>query len=312
MIDNTYTLKEIIGYGGSSRVFSATDTSNNNFAIKAIRKDKGYQSEMEAMMVLREYLVMEHVGEHPNIVKHYSCNPEGQLTHQEQDQKVCYNVVELCKNGSLATIIKKTGAIDETVARFMFAQLSHAVLHLHSMNFAHLDIKLENTLLDDFFNVKLGDFGSGVSLVKTKGMTGNKVGTPLYMPPEVANLESGKVFDGKAADIYSLGVTLCLMLLGEIPTEFSKSNDGSTVCSSNFSDDQVMDVEEELRLMDYLSLDSKHLLEMMMNEDPSKRPTIQQVLAHSWTSAPQPSGVEAQVYQEMSARTQALSEPSQF
>ena len=79
MIDNTYTFQEIIGYGGSSKVFSAVDSNNNMYAIKAIRKDKGYESELEQMIVLREYFVMDHVGEHPNIIKHYLCNPEGIL-----------------------------------------------------------------------------------------------------------------------------------------------------------------------------------------------------------------------------------------
>lgn len=310
MIDNTYSLQEIIGYGGSSRVFAATDNSNNKYAIKAIRKDKGYESEMESMMVLREYLVMEHVGTHPNIIRHFSCNPEGQLAHNGQEQSVCYNVMEYCKNGSLATIIKKSGALDETVARFIFVQLSHAVLHLHEKNFAHLDIKLENTLLDEYFNTKLGDFGSGVSLVKTKGKTANRVGTPMYMAPEVQNLKKGEVYDGKAADIYSLGVTLSLMLLGEVPFQTSKkSNDSSTVCSSNLSDEeQDMDFEDEFNCSDYFHLPIK----MMMNEDPQKRPTIEEVLAHPWTSQPFPEGIESEVYSEMHARVQQLSQPFEF
>lgn len=67
MIDDTYTLQEIIGFGGSSKVFSVTDENMNKFALKAIRKDKGYEANVQSMMVLREYLVMEHVGEHPNV-----------------------------------------------------------------------------------------------------------------------------------------------------------------------------------------------------------------------------------------------------
>lgn len=116
--------------------------------------------------------------------------------------------MEYCENGSLSTIIKKTGAIEENIARFIFAQMSSALEFLHSKNFCHLDIKLENTLLDNFFNVKLADFGSGVSLLKTQGHTNHKVGTPLYMAPEVKDLSKGETFDGLKADIYSLGVTL--------------------------------------------------------------------------------------------------------
>lgn len=79
-------------------------------------------------------------------------------------QPICYNAIEYWENGSLSSIINLTGAINETIARFIFCQIASAVQHLHSQNFAHLDIKLENVLLDEWFNIKLSDFGSGVSL----------------------------------------------------------------------------------------------------------------------------------------------------
>lgn len=308
MIDNTYTFQEIIGYGGSSRVFSATDNNMNKYAIKAIRKDKGYESEMESMMVLREYLVMEHIGEHPNIIKHFSCNPEGVLNLDNQCQSIGYNVMEYCENGTLASIIKNTGALEESIARFIFTQLSYAVQFLHEQNFCHLDIKLENTLLDGFFNVKLGDFGSGVSLVKTKGRTTHRVGTPLYMPTEIKSLKKGETYDGLKADIYSLGVTLCLMLLGEIPKEFHGENSSSTVGSSEMTDDEPMEDFESKKQytgLDYLSCAGKDLLSMMMHEDPLQRPSIHQILAHEWLNCESLEGLQFEVYEEMQARVKS-------
>lgn len=217
-------------------MFSAVDNQANMYAIKAIRKDKGYEAELEAMMVLREYLVMEHLGEHPNIIKHHSCNPEGVLELGNQRQQICYNIMEHCENGSLARVVRGTGAIEENITRFMFLQLAHAVKFLHDKQFAHLDIKLENILLDKHFNIKLSDFGSGVSLVKTHNYTTHKVGTLLYMAPEVKDLPKGDSFNGLRADIYSLGVTLCLMLLGELPDSSLLQRDGSTVGSGEISD----------------------------------------------------------------------------
>lgn len=41
----------------------------------------------------------------------------------------------------------------------MFLQLSDAVRYMHNKNFSHLDIKLENILLDKYFNIKLADMG---------------------------------------------------------------------------------------------------------------------------------------------------------
>lgn len=309
MIDDTYTLQEIIGFGGSSKVFSATDENMNKFAIKAIRKDKGYEANTESMMVLREYLVMEHIGEHPNVWKHFSCNPEGTLQHGGELQTISYNVMEFCENGSLSTIIKRTGAIEENIARFIFLQMSSAIEFLHSQNFCHLDIKLENTLLDEFFNAKLADFGSGVSLLKTAGQTNHKVGTPLYMAPEVRDLSQNETFDGLKADIYSLGVTLWIMLLGEFPKQFTKENASSTIGSSDATDDEIMscaDEEDQYIKENYLSSEWNELLSWMLQADPLKRPSIQEILSHPWISQHSYEGIQSEVYSEMKARIDSI------
>jgi len=315
MIDDTYTFQEIIGFGGSSKVFSVTDDKSDKYAIKAIRKDKGYQSEMESMMVLREYLVMEHIGEHPHIIKHISCNPEGSLQLDGNYQDICYNVMEYCENGSLSTFWKKR-AFDEWIARFIFTQLASAVHYLHSKNFAHLDLKLENTLLDQHFNVKLADFGSGVSLIKTKGKTDHRVGTPLYMAPEIKDLQKGETFEGLPADIYSLGVTLCLMLLGEIPDSLTSQNVGSsTIGSSEMTDDEQMeDIESKRNFSkeDCLSPEWRDLLSWMMQKDPQKRPTIDQILTHDWISSESFEGLQYEVYSEMQLRKEQINNTIRF
>ena len=307
MIDNTFTFQEIIGLGGSSRVFSAVDYNNSTYAIKAIRSDKGYESEYQKMIVLREYLVMDHIGEHPNIIKHFSCNPEGRLTHNGMTQDISYSVMEFCENGSLSSIIKRTGGIDESVSRFMFTQLCSAVKFLHDKQFAHLDIKLDNLLLDKYFNIKLADFGSGVSLLKTFGQTDHKVGTPIYMAPEIKHLQSNQSYDGCKADIYSLGVTLCIMLLGGFH-DFNKFNEGSTVGSNEITDSDSMDIDEdpENQFWKYLSKSSKELLVQMLHEDPQQRPDIDQILSCEWMNSEDIDGLQNVVYCEMKARMDSL------
>lgn len=198
----------------------------------------------------------------------------------------------------------------------MFIQLCHAIKFLHDKDFSHLDIKLENTLLDKYFNVKLGDFGSGVSLVKTHGYTTQKVGTPLYMAPEVKELASGDVYEGLKADIYSLGVTLCLMLLGELPDSSVLQNERSTVGSFEYnemesSDETFSDKNQcsSYNKLDFLSNSSKDLLAQMMSEDPSKRPNIDEVMSHEWITSTGIEGLQEDVYFEMKARMEAITAP---
>jgi len=189
----------------------------------------------------------------------------------------------------------------------MFMQLSSAVKYLHDKKFAHLDIKLENLLLDEYFNIKLADFGSGVSVLKTKGLTSHKVGTPLYMPPEIKHLQNGNTFDGLKADIYSLGVTLCLLLLGELP-DLKGIGDESTVGSSELTDCDEIDVDmtnqKQSQKWKFLSTNAKDLLVKMMHENPEKRPSIDEVLAHEWFTSEQIDGLQEYVFMEMKARSE--------
>jgi len=62
--------------------------------------------------------------------------------------------------------------------------MAYAVDFIHSKKYAHLDIKLNNIMVDEFFNIKIGDFGSVLKLDK-KGTTRKKRGTQNYMAPEL-------------------------------------------------------------------------------------------------------------------------------
>jgi serine/threonine protein kinase len=160
MLDNQFELMKQIGKGGSSQVFSARDFHGNKFAIKIIRKDKCYSKEKAEHFILRESIVYDKVGHHDNIVQSYICSIDGILEFEGNETSVMYHVLELCPNGTLASIIRSTGPLEETIAKFQFHQLVSSVLHLHRNAFAHLDIKLDNILLDEFYNLKLADLGT--------------------------------------------------------------------------------------------------------------------------------------------------------
>lgn len=71
-----------------------------------------------------------------------------------------YNALEYAQNGAFSTYIRQTGPLEESLARMFAFQICSAIAHMHSLGLAHLDIKLENILLDEFFNVKVADLGS--------------------------------------------------------------------------------------------------------------------------------------------------------
>ncbi len=84
---------------------------------------------------------------------------------------------------------------------------------LHGRGYVHLDIKHDNILLDKDLNPKLADLGFTLK-VPDDGLIRNYSKTMEYAAPEVKNEIP---FDGKKADIYSLGVVFYSMILGGYP-----------------------------------------------------------------------------------------------
>jgi len=194
-IDNRYVLEKFLGQGGSSKVYLARDEGNNKVAIKILRKDKKYGYKRGSTMIQKEH-----------ILNSYYTNPDGIFKSGSKQEDVLYNVLEVAENGPISKIVRITGTIEETLVRFMFAQLANALHFMHSKLLAHLDLKLENILLDKFFNIKLADFGVAHQLKEGSNLCGYRRGTVQYMAPEISNLQKEENYDALKADIYSLGV----------------------------------------------------------------------------------------------------------
>ena len=94
--------------------------------------------------------------------------------------------------------------------------------HMHNVGkVAHLDMKLENILLDEDFNIKLCDFGFSDS-VDTKIY--RKKGTLNYMPPEIiTNFKFG--YFGTQADIFACGAILFILIFGVPAFNYATKDD---------------------------------------------------------------------------------------
>ena len=100
-------------------------------------------------------------------------------------------------------------------------QLVDILIHMNDIKkIAHLDIKSANLLLDEKLDLKITDFGCAAynQIDKLNEYTG----TRPYMAPEIIE---GEIFDGRKADVFSLGVLLFQIVVGRFPFSSAKDTD---------------------------------------------------------------------------------------
>ena len=136
-----------------------------------------------------------------------------------------YAILEYCPGGSLQRHLQKLtskprdaagncAAISEADCAHMGAQINAALLHLHSLDVAHRDLKPGNVLFAGDRWLKLCDFGFAK---RCKGQRLHTIcGTPLYMAPELTQDQSKKGYRGHPVDMWAFGALLYEMLHNKI------------------------------------------------------------------------------------------------
>jgi len=126
-------------------------------------------------------------------------------------------------------IDRGANAMPEEVARGFLRQLLAGVKHCHDNGIAHRDLKLENVLLTKEGVVKVIDFGLSHQYKATSDGTYDRsvpltdtCGSKSYAAPEVL---AARGYDGYAADMWSIGVSLFAMLSGFFPLDEATPKD---------------------------------------------------------------------------------------
>ncbi|OIW19557.1 hypothetical protein TanjilG_07012 [Lupinus angustifolius] len=154
--------------------------------------------------IKREISIMK-IVRHPNVVR---------LHEVLASQSKIYIILEFVMGGELYDKIVQLGKVSENESRRYFQQLIDAVAHCHRKGVYHRDLKPENLLLDDYGNLKISDFGLSALTKKGVDLLHTTCGTPNYVAPEVL---SNLGYDGAAADVWSCGVILYVLMAGYLP-----------------------------------------------------------------------------------------------
>lgn len=199
-----YQLLRLLGKGGFATVYLANDSVlDQQVAIKILKLGMTSKSDQERF--LREARIGARLR-HPHIAQVYDIvlAPDG-----------LQMIMEFCPGGTLADLIKAKGALKPQRAIQIARQVGQALAHAHQHQFIHRDVKPANVFFMNDGAVKLGDFGIAASVASHEyTQTGMIIGTPIYMAPEQSS--DSRDVDPRA-DIYSLGLTLYVMLTGHSP-----------------------------------------------------------------------------------------------
>mgnify|MGYP002623691664 CR=1 FL=1 len=223
---------------------------------------------------------------HPNIIKIHKSVASKKIFTNGTEKMASYLLMEYASNGDFVDIIDsgKISFSDEKLIRTYFHQLISALEYMHSKGMAHLDLKLDNMLLDEHYQLKIADFDA--SFVEGDERILGR-GTVNFRAPELIKTEKFKT--PYACDIYSAAVILFALRLGSLPYLENMDLKGYKLDMLLKLDDSVYFWEAHKMIRGApLGLDEnfKALFISMIENDPEKRATFSDIKKNKWYQGP--------------------------
>ncbi|ESR52907.1 calcium-dependent protein kinase 10 [Citrus sinensis] len=262
-ITDKYILGRELGRGEFGITYLCTDReTKEDLACKSISKRK-LRTAIDVEDVRREVMIMSTLPHHPNVIK---------LRATYEDAENVHLVMELCEGGELFDRIVARGHYSERAAAGVARTIMEVVRMCHENGVMHRDLKPENFLFankKENSPLKAIDFGLSV-FFKSGEKFSEIVGSPYYMAPEVLKRNYGP-----EVDVWSAGVILYILLCG-VPPFWAETEQGVALAILR----GVIDFKREP--WPQISESAKSLVRQMLESDPKKRLTAQQVLEHPW------------------------------
>ena len=247
--------KDFLGKGEFAKVYKLKDMSTGEVvAGKIVAKQKSDKTKKRQRDKIAQEISLHRTLSNQYIVKLFSFF---------QDQHFVYLILELCRHRSLMELHKSRKAITEPETRYYMNQILIGVKYLHDNKIVHRDLKLGNIFLNDNMEIKLGGFGLATQVDYEGERKQSLRGNPYFIAPEVLQ-KKGHSYE---VDIWSLGCILYTLLVGNAPFKTSSLKDTHNRIKNN-----------EYHIPPIVSPLAKRLIFKLLQSDPTKRPTIDEML----------------------------------
>ena len=257
-------------------MYEAEDTQcvNQNEKVVALKCHDLRNADPRALDRLKREIMNAKDVVHENVVRLHNVILEGDCL---------ILILELVRGCDLLEVINRAGGrLPEHLARHYFLQLMKGVTKLHESNLCHRDLKPENCMVDETSNtLKVIDLGLSKHLTSAQTLG---VGTPDYMAPELVNFHFDSdpmggqrtTYNASAADVWSMGATLYLMVIGCYPFENPENPRDITSTLRNVLSGTYRPFPREL------NPHCADLLKRMLVPQPQNRITLESIWEHPW------------------------------
>ena len=272
MFEN-FELKNYVDSGSESNVFKIQNKKNKKeYALKVIKHRKNKDANMNELKIAFKL-------KHPKII-----DLNGYFLQKKGDDNSQYILMENAKYGNLRNflleVLKIKRCLSESMICFLARQILEGLDYLHRCRIAHMDIKPQNIVIDDYLNAKLIDFSISINCKNKNPHDKIKLpykGTAFYMSPEVYNSDYIEYKDINKVDLYALGVVLFNLAFGSYPYDLKNGDEDNEKIIK-----EKLESELKIKNENKFSLYFIDFISRLLERDINKRMNLNEAIQHPW------------------------------
>ena len=278
ILDEKYGLIQKIGEGSTSKIYLGYPLNNENSetnlcSIKILKSEK-----LNVEMFNSEVSLLKSIKSE-NVLHIYDHGKGKKIKSNGKSKEVYYIIMELMQHGDLIKYISNISpnsneniGFGENYARLIFAQLLDGLEAIHNSDAVHRDIKPDNIMIGNDYKLKYVDLG--FSTKKSNILLKQYLGTPAYAAPEI---HIRRPYLGEYSDIFSLGVTLFVLVTGSLPFRLPVPND---MLYQFFVRNDYIGFWRQRKVK--VSISFMQLFDNLVAFDYTQRPSISEIRKSKW------------------------------